>query len=1032
MDKILQQLKQLKQEQQELKTLKTLECKEQLKYIQNCKTLLQVHKQKKTDHVTENMIQINETLRAITTDVQGFKSIRQKLFIKASQDKDPQNKLYLYLFHLFESLVCNINTLVIKQTQQILNQCPQEVIGKLRDIQNSINNDSMINLSNVEGFFQENFKQMVKSQRQIEQVVETLIKDSDIQQRKFEKQKSAFESFLKELQHQQVNQSVDNSFEVRWSLQELENIVYDFLHFNALPLEFQKNKLSHFQDVQKDDILKVLNAEQLSTNCSKDEVLPDMIRDYILHDRGNSLFLGDSFANLPSPVNESQTIKQLFKPKDDKDDDQKFKDKQLKDKDENVKIKIEGKDLNDSEESKSVVDINVDDIDKVVFNNNQEQIKRAQAAYKEEDSYVNPADVTYSMDLGYKIIDNLESLSQTVIHQEFIMKPVQNNKKISEEAEQMRNFSSQLDRDTIKINQSDIQIKEGQLHQANKFNYHSVVEGEGDYKGKRAQEYNPYVPVNRNFINKNLSINILDQHSSMISNSDESNQSSKNIAINQRSTDSEPVKPKGINYSRNTQELERSRSDTDERLSIQQNLVNRFLQEMSQNSHSSSIRIDRTNKTSLKNIERELQLQQQNIQRQEEISKLDISYEDEHSSCKDTIKMSQQREFSFFRDGSRKDAASNNTNTSRYEPKQFINQQLSNVQDTVTRIQGLNTSQNAGYNNPQILKAQKQNPFKIDSVTVTESSKINSNQSVEQSAYQNNISTDIPQIKLSNHKNKFAKRSISPINYVGKSMQDKSVIDSQDNMNRCVSQKAIGNKQSSERLPYQTHNVPQSIKNSHSNYDVSTMDGGNGMLTPSIGTQNNHNSQYNSVQQLSKDPSKKSIASLQQRYKFAAQNQSVQKSNYLRGFEDKLDVQPNLRNIDALKMILSKQEGQLSGRNYISVPANNSQQNDFQNKLSYRGGIKGQQEKKCTPITERNDYKTRESNSNQISSGSAGQNSINYSKNMKRKGTKDGRKKSKKSRSKVRDRDQSQKKNQNEAINMSALPSITRNLGYQL
>lgn len=46
-----------------------------------------------------------------------------------------------------------------------------------------------------------------------------------------------------------------------------------------------------------------------------------MIRDYILHDRGNSLYLGDSFANLPSPVNESQTMKQLFKAKGDDVDD---------------------------------------------------------------------------------------------------------------------------------------------------------------------------------------------------------------------------------------------------------------------------------------------------------------------------------------------------------------------------------------------------------------------------------------------------------------------------------------------------------------------------------------------------------------------------------------------------------------------------------------------------------------------------------------------------------------------------------------
>ena len=32
-----------------------------------------------------------------------------------------------------------------------------------------------------------------------------------------------------------------------------------------------------------------------------------------MHDRGNSLFLGDSFGNLPSPVGESPSIKKLFK-----------------------------------------------------------------------------------------------------------------------------------------------------------------------------------------------------------------------------------------------------------------------------------------------------------------------------------------------------------------------------------------------------------------------------------------------------------------------------------------------------------------------------------------------------------------------------------------------------------------------------------------------------------------------------------------------------------------------------------------------
>ena len=57
--------------------------------------------------------------------------------------------------------------------------------------------------------------------------------------------------------------------------------------------------------------------------ASKDDNLQMMVRDYILHDRGNSLFLGDSFGNLPSPVNEDPTIKKLFKFNEDEPLDKK-------------------------------------------------------------------------------------------------------------------------------------------------------------------------------------------------------------------------------------------------------------------------------------------------------------------------------------------------------------------------------------------------------------------------------------------------------------------------------------------------------------------------------------------------------------------------------------------------------------------------------------------------------------------------------------------------------------------------------------
>ena len=76
-----------------------------------------------------------------------------------------------------------------------------------------------------------------------------------------------------------------------------------------------------------------------------------MIRDYILHDRGNSIFLGDSFANLPSPVGEGLTIKNLFKFNEDDDDGKKL-DKDQKDKNE---IKIEGKKDSEKKEPRQPV-----------------------------------------------------------------------------------------------------------------------------------------------------------------------------------------------------------------------------------------------------------------------------------------------------------------------------------------------------------------------------------------------------------------------------------------------------------------------------------------------------------------------------------------------------------------------------------------------------------------------------------------------------------------------------------------------------
>ena len=103
-----------------------------------------------------------------------------------------------------------------------------------------------------------------------------------------------------------------------------------------------------------------------------------MVRDYILHDRGNSLFLGDSFGNLPSPVNEDQTIKKLFKFNEDEP-----LDKKRGNGSKNQAIRIEGK-KDKNEEGKAGKQspdkipqkdfkVDLDEIDKIVFVETQKE-----------------------------------------------------------------------------------------------------------------------------------------------------------------------------------------------------------------------------------------------------------------------------------------------------------------------------------------------------------------------------------------------------------------------------------------------------------------------------------------------------------------------------------------------------------------------------------------------------------------------------------------------------------------------------------
>lgn len=153
-------------------------------------------------------------------------------------------------------------------------------------------------------------------------------------------------------------------------------------------------------------------------------MLPGFVRELILHDRGNSIYLSDSFANLPSPVNETQNLKQLFKPKENEEDLNRNRKKDKKDS--NVEIRIEGKEskekdksIDESYDKKANANIDVKDIEKIVFqkpvlpgssenvysnipvgsrSRHQSNLSAGsssenQLGYVEEESYVNPPNI---------------------------------------------------------------------------------------------------------------------------------------------------------------------------------------------------------------------------------------------------------------------------------------------------------------------------------------------------------------------------------------------------------------------------------------------------------------------------------------------------------------------------------------------------------------------------------------------------------------------------------------------------------------
>ena len=147
----MNQLDDIKLANAQLRDLKQAEMEYQRKYFNNCAKVIAMLKDKRKDFVIESLSQIDASVSAISTDVQAFKNIRNYLFTQiteeihkhkqAAEDEKSnlsatnnnhetalsKNKLYLYLFHLFESVVNNMAQLVQKTKYTILSQCGEQI-----------------------------------------------------------------------------------------------------------------------------------------------------------------------------------------------------------------------------------------------------------------------------------------------------------------------------------------------------------------------------------------------------------------------------------------------------------------------------------------------------------------------------------------------------------------------------------------------------------------------------------------------------------------------------------------------------------------------------------------------------------------------------------------------------------------------------------------------------------------------------------------------------------------------------------------
>ena len=73
---LLTEVKLMKHQIDNLKQVKLLEAERHQDYIVNCHKILNLVKERQKDYVLDQIIQMDESVRAINTDIQAFKNIR--------------------------------------------------------------------------------------------------------------------------------------------------------------------------------------------------------------------------------------------------------------------------------------------------------------------------------------------------------------------------------------------------------------------------------------------------------------------------------------------------------------------------------------------------------------------------------------------------------------------------------------------------------------------------------------------------------------------------------------------------------------------------------------------------------------------------------------------------------------------------------------------------------------------------------------------------------------------------------------------